>query len=577
MSDYWSGQKVYAGFATKTDFNSIIDATVKMEKFRYNQLSKQEAETNFKKEQIAGLNRTMQTYKKQLESMDTVEEFLVKKGTSSKTDIASVKVSASAQEGTHNLKVTQLADVASVVSTDMDKVAYTGADKTITFKYDGKAYSLDLKKDMTTEELATAINKATAGKVKASVIDLGTGKFKLQMRGMELGKDHNFTEFDELKAILGGGDAANTTVNDSKNAKFTLDGIDIERDSNTIDDVTEGVTYGLVALGDSVVKVETDYDAIIKNVENFVKLTNELRTGFDLIKDYKNEELDKKGVNYSLKGNSEIRNVEDSLKHILSTQGIGFMQGDAEGQDPYTALSALGIKTVAETGAKDYGKLEFSKDTPLIKKGKKTFLDLLKADPEAVANLFAANGKGTSSDTSVLEFNSSMFDLGLTEAGNYKIKYDGGSLPTSGEKNTISMTVNGTSSSVEYNAVTKVATISEGVGKGISFKVADTSSGNHSATISIHEGKIKETVRALEGLTDSKTGTFNVMIKKYDDLIDHPVYGLKKKMEDELSRVSALEKRLISQYAKAEKNLANYQNIQKMLEFQLKSQLADKD
>jgi flagellar hook-associated protein 2 len=576
MSDYWSGQKVYAGFATKTDFNSIIDATVKMEKFRYNQLSKQEAETNFKKEQIAGLNRTMQTYKKQLESMDTVEEFLVKKGTSSKTDIASVKVSASAQEGTHSLKVTQLADVASVVSTDMDKVAYTGADKTITFKYDGKAYSLDLKKDMTTEELATAINKATAGKVKASVIDLGTGKFKLQMRGMELGKDHNFTEFDELKAILGGGDAANTTVNDSKNAKFTLDGIEIERETNSVDDVTKGVTYNLVALGDTVAKVETDYDAIVKNVENFVKLTNELRTGFKLIKDYKNEELDKKGVNYSLKTNPEIRNIETSLKNILSTQGIGFVGGNGEGQDLYIGLSSLGIKTIAETGAKDFGMLEFNKDERLVSNSKETFMDYLKANPEAVANLFAAEGYGSSSDTSVLEFNSSMYSVKLTEPGSYKVEYDGEKLPTTGDENTISMTVNGTTSHVVYNAVTKVATIDEGVGAGISFKVIDTAAGSHSATLSVHEGKVRETIKVVEGIT-AKGGVFDKMDEKYKNTIDHPVYGLKKKMEDELARVKSLEKRLIAQYSKTEKLLGQYQNIQKMLDFQLKSQIADKD
>lgn len=576
MSDYWSGQKVYAGFATKTDFNSIIDATVKMEKFRYNQLSKQEAEVNFKKEQITGLNRTMLTYKKQLESMDTVEEFLVKKGTSSKTDVASAKVSASAQEGTHNLKVTQLADVASVVSTDMDKVAYTGADKKITFKYDGKAYSLDLKKDMTTEELAKAITKATAGKVKASVIDLGTGKFKLQMRGMELGKDHNFTEFDELKTILGGGDAAKTTVTDSKNAKFTLDGIEIERETNSINDVTKGVTYNLVTLGETVVKVETDYDAIVENVEKFVKLTNELRTGFKLIKDYKNEELDKKGVQYSLKANPQLRRIEKSLKNILSTQGSGFVEGDGEGEDLYTSLATFGVKTVAETGAKDFGMLEFDKDAPLVKKSKETFMDYLKADPEAVANLFAAAGQGTSSDTSVLEFDSSMYPLNLTEAGNYNVEYDGGTLPTTGEKNIISFSVNGTATRVEYNAVTKVATLDEGVGKGIAFKIVDTSAGNHSAILSVREGKVRETMKAVESVTEAG-GVFDKMLKSYTKTIEDPAKGLKRKMADELARVKALEKRLIAQYSKTEKLLGQYQNIQKMLDFQLKSQLADKD
>lgn len=587
MSDYWSSKTVFAGWATKTDFNSIIDATVKTEKFRYNQLSKQEAETTFKKDQIEGLNRTLLTYKKQLESMDTIDEFLVRKVTSSKTDVATATVKAGAQEGTHSLEVKELATVASVTSNDIAEVAYTAADTDMTFKYDGTEYTVSVKSGMTTKELAAAITRASDNKVKTSVVDLGhDSKFKLQMRGMDLGAGHNIELSPELKAVLQGqqdpatalpGGTPDITPADSKNAVFVVDGIELQRDTNTVSDVTDGVTYNLNAEdpGTTVtIKVQTDFDAIVANVENFVKLTNELRTGFDLVTNYENEDLDKKGVNYSLKSNSQIKNVKNTLNNVLSTQGDGFTPGTGAEQDLYVTLGALGIKTIARTDDKNIGKLEFSKDEPVTKGGTQTFMDLLKADPEAVANIFAAGGAGSSSDTGVIEFNSSMYALGLTEAGSYTFSYDGGALPTAGTDNTITMKVNGVDTQIGYDATTKVATVKDGDAKGLSFKVVDTSAGTHSATLAIKEGKVKETIKALDDITAVGTGTFNVMIKEYTNQLDHPVYGLKKKMSEELKRVEALEKRLIAKYAKTEKNLANYQNIQKMLEFQLKSQLA---
>ncbi|SIN73630.1 flagellar filament capping protein FliD [Halodesulfovibrio marinisediminis] len=587
MSDYWSSKTVFAGWATKTDFNKIIDATVKTEKYRYNQLSKQEAETTFKKDQIEGLNRTVLTYKKQLESMDTIDEFLVRKVTSSKTDVVTATVKSGAQEGSHTLEVKQLASVATVSSHDIGEVAYTAAAKDMTFTYDGETYTVNVKSGMTTKELATAIATASGNKVKTSVIDLGhESKYKLQIRGMELGAGHNIGLSAELKAVLQGQkdpavplppETKDIVPTPSKNAKLVVDGVDLQRGSNSVSDVTEGVTYNLNAEepGTTVtIKVETDFDAIVANVEKFVKLTNELRTGFDLVKNYKNEDLDKKGVNYSLKGNSQIKSVEDKLKNVLATQGDGFIEGSGAGNDLYVTLSALGIKTIARKGDKNYGKLEFDKNAAVIKGGTKTFMDLLKADPEAVAKVFAAEGEGSSSNSSVLEYNSSMYSFGFTKPGTYAIEYDGGTLPTTGESHDITMKINGVERKVGYNVSTRIATVNEGDAKGLAFKVVDTSAGTHSATIAIKEGKVKETIRALDEITEVEKGTFVVMIKGYKKQIDDPASGLKKKMADELARVTALEKRLIAQYAATEKTLANYQNIQKMLEFQLKSQLA---
>ena len=591
MSDYWSSKTVFAGWATKTDFNSIIDATVKTEKFRYNQLSKEQAEIDFKKEQIEGLNRTLLTYKKQLASMDSMDEFLIKKVNSSKTDIASATVKAGAQEGSHTLEVNRLAKVSTAVSSDLDTVVYTGPDKDMTFSYDGTDYTVSVTSGMSAKALARAITVASNNKVKGSVVELGKDdKVKIQLRGMELGDNHNITLSTELESVLQGkkdGSLLDTTdpafatiAVDSSSSEFVIDGITLQRETNSISDVTEGITYNLNSEepGTKVtIKVDTDYDAIVANVEKFVELTNQLRTAFDLVKDYKNEELDKKGVHYSLKSNSQIKSVENTLKNILSTQAGGFLQGEGVNDDPYLSLSSLGVKTIADTGSKDLGKLAFDKDAVIIKDDKQKFMDILKADPEAVASIFAAGGQGKSTNESVLEFNSSMYLFGYTKAGVYNIEYEGGDIPTTGDETTLTMKINGVDRSVGYNPATGVATIQDdgkGEGNGLAFNVIDTTAGTHSAKIAIKEGKVQETIKALNDITELEKGTFNVLIKKYNEQLTDPYSGLKKKMEDELARVEALEKRLIAKYARTEKSLANYQNIQKMLEFQLKSQLA---
>lgn len=594
MSDYWSSKTVFAGWATKTDFNSIIDATVKTEKFRYNQLSKEQAEIDFKKEQIEGLNRTLLTYKKQLASMDSMDEFLIKKVNSSKTDIASATVKAGAEEGSHTLEVNRLAKVSTAVSSDLGTVVYTGPDKDMAFSYDGKDYTVNVTSGMSAKALARAITVASDNKVKGSVVELGKDdKVKIQLRGMELGDNHNIALSTELESVLQGkadGSLLDTTDRsfstiavDSASSEFVIDGITLQRETNSISDVTEGITYNLNSEepGTKVtIKVDTDFDAIIANVEKFVQLTNELRTGFDLVKDYENKELDKKGVNYSLKSNSQIKSVENTLKNILATQADGFLQGEGVNNDSYLTLSALGIKTIADNGSKNLGKLEFDKDAVIIKKGEQTFMDVLKADPEGVASVFAANGQGKSTDDSVLEFNSSMYSFGYTKAGVYNIEYDGGDIPAAGDETTITMKVNGVDRSVGYNPATGTATIQKdgkGEGYGLAFNVINTTAGTHSAKIAIKEGKVQETIKALNTITEKEKGTFNVLIKKYTDQLEDPYSGLERRMEDELARVEALEKRLIAKYARTEKSLANYQGLQKMLDFQLKSQIADKD
>lgn len=587
MSEYWSGNVTFAGFSTGTDFNSIIDATVKQEKYRYNQLEKVGAETEFKKEQVTGLNNTLMSYKKRLESMDTVEEFLVKKVSSSETSIVTATAKSGAEEGTHTIVVESLASTGSVtsgksVSALTDTVSTTGTATTFTFTY-GKddsnnpvEYVIDVPADMTYTQLMEEIESATNGNVKARAIDTGSG-LRVQLRGMDLGADYSIELNADATALFADptdpADPAHVEIINTAatDAKFTVDGVEITRQKNTIDDVISNVTLNLNDADKDktiTVKVETDYDAVVKNVEDFVKLTNELREGFKLVREYENEELDKKNINYSLKTNPQIKNVESRLSRVLTTTGVGFANDGGPSSDSYTSLSMLGIKTVADQNDQNFGKLEFDQDIMSGDAFTKNFMDLLKEDPEGVAQIFAANGEGVSSDTSTITYGSSLLSMGVTKPGTYEIEYPGDAATAND-----TITINGKTGLVDYDAATGVVTVTSGDAKGLTFSIVDNSVGPHSAILSVKQGKVQETISALDEITDTETGSFVILTKGYTKEIEEN----EKKMASELKRVESLEKRLIQQYAVTETRLGQYQNIQAMLEFQLKSQLAQDD
>ena len=591
MAEYWSGKTAFTGFATQTDFNSIIDATVKMEKFRYNQLSKEEAAVNFKKEQINDLNNTFLAYNKQLKAMDTVDEFMVRKVTSSESSIVSATAKAGAIEGTHTVNVEKLATTATVVSDRLftsatEKIA-TGPTEFI-FSYAGADHVIDVTAETTISQLMGEIEASTGGKVKARLINVGASGSRLQLRGMDQGGDNEIKLLDRTEAttpsVTSSGQTSrdilgvDTVVTKPQNAVFTVDGVRIERQKNVVDDVIENVSLNLNDAQPSksvTIKVATDYDAIVANIEKFVALTNELRENIKLTREYQNDELDKKGLSYSLKANPQIKRVESQLKNILASSGVGFVTSGPNAED-FSTLSALGVRTISDENSKDFGKLEFDQD--IMKGGSfgTDFMTILKKDPNAVAMLFAANGQGSSSDKSVLTFNSSLYDMGLTKAGNYVIEYNGGDLPD--DKDTpFQVKIDGVSTEASYNKDTGLLSIKEGDVKGLAVQVNATSDEPHSATISIKEGKVQQTKQAIDTITDSKTGVFNIMVSNFEEQIDDPINGLKRKMADELTRVEALEKRLILQYSRAETLLSNYKNQQSMLDFQLKSQLKDDD
>lgn len=568
MAEYWSGNVTFAGFATKTDFNSIIDASVKAEKFRYNQLEKKEAEYTLKKEQVTGLNSTMVSYKSALQKIDTIGEFLTKTAKSSNDSVLTASVNSSASEGVHTIKVDKLATTSLRTSgltfNAKDAVVNSsGSDKVFAVTYGGKRTEFTIKDGTTAEDFVKQVNSHPdlSGKIKTSLLDVGGGNYKIQLRGMDLGSAHDITVEDTGNLLHTGADPMIEQV--AEDAELTVNGIAFTRSTNSVSDIIDGVTLSLTSVDATEVKltIDLDEDAILKNAKDFVTATNELRKGFDVVKNYKNEKLDGK-VNYSLKSNTQLKSVESLLSGILSGVGKGFYfdSSNANASDPFSTLSVLGIKTVADENSADFGKLVLDENE---------FKKALAQDPLAVANIFAANGEGRSTSSDV-SYESSLVGMGITQPGSYDVKYtsDGTNIDPS------SISISGHSASdLDFDAATGMVTVKSGLAKGLAIKLNTTAAGTYDSKILIQQGKIAETVAAVEKVADAETGVFKLMEDRYTKELKET----KKKMESELDRLDDLKKRLTQQYARTEKQLSQYKNIQSMLEFQLKSQLNNDD
>lgn len=561
MTEYWSGSITFTGLGSGTDFDSIIEATMTVESYRLTRMEAWEAQWTSKLEQVQEISSELALYESQLESMDTVSEFLVKSATSSDTSVLSVSADSDAMEGSHTIEVGQKAlnDIWSTTGGWEDEsTTITDTDTTFVIEYGDDTIEIDVPAGTTLEGFVTLINNdAEMGNaVRASLIDDGD-EVHLQLRGLDLGEDNAVTIVDQGTDSISGlspSDFEHTQT--AQNAKIKVDGFPsdedswIERDTNTISDVIEGLTFTILGAseGETVeVDVETDTDSIIENIESFLERTNAIRDAIaELDEDVElydddGEEVDTTG--YLVRGNYGMDIIEQSLQDILSSRGLGFMVYDSESDtgDLYSSLAAIGITTDADEDSEDFGHLVIDYDE---------LEAALEEDADAVARLFSASNDGVSYDSS-LTYESSI--EGITQPGEYDVEYtvENGEL--------VSATIDGVEASIDGWLIVG-ASGEDFAGLGVTANIR--ADGTYSGTVYLRQGKINETLDALENFTSSESGTLTIIEESYQNIIDNNAEA----MEAEQARLDRKEEYLIERYAALEALLGEYEDINDSLE-----------
>jgi flagellar hook-associated protein 2 len=338
---------------------------------------------------------------RQLSSPENMKAFTAE---SSSEDIGVSLDSSKASRGTYSVEVTSLAQSQSLASGTFDNKDSTSigtGSLTLSAGSETKTFTIDGTNN-TLKGLADEINDADIG-VTAGVIDTGSG-FRLVMSSDETGidsamtisvtdDDGSSTDASGLSNFAFDGTTSNLAETvAAKDAVLNINGIQVSRSSNTIENVIDGLTFEAKAEGvTSTIRVEQDFGKVADRVQAFVEKFNGLQATIKSLSGVNAEA----GTGSILTGDSAIRGIQGQLRSLLTRVVPGL-----EGASVRT-LADVGIATSPETGG-----LNFDRDE---------FIEKLKSSPDDVTALFSEQGRATDSQIGFVRSGAD------TRAGEYEI------------------------------------------------------------------------------------------------------------------------------------------------------------
>lgn len=285
-SSSYMGQ--YTGITSDT-----IDQLLQSDELRKTVIQNKIDKINTKSQAWTDISTRLGNLMSKLETLQDESTYQTKKVTSSDDTIATVSGTTDSMEGSYDLVVKQLATASKITGgvvskadgttkiSTKDALGYSGKLTITNGATDGSDTALtveiDVKATDSLKDIANAINNAkdpsdstgTKGAgLKATIVNN-----QLVVSSEEMG-DRTLTIGGDLKDSLGFRDSQTTK---GQSAKFTLDGIEMERNSNTPTDVVDGVTLNFKKADASktiTLGLTNDTDKELSAVKDFVSQYN---------------------------------------------------------------------------------------------------------------------------------------------------------------------------------------------------------------------------------------------------------------------------------------------------------------
>jgi len=375
------------GLSSGIDWGKIIDEQINSRRA----IESQWKEEQQKIEDKEALYKELETYFKDLKSsLDplTMEStFLNKKAEisvlSGPEDFLSVDVTPDASVDRYEVEVLQVAKNHRVTSDRQDSISDAlGLSGTFDLTIGSFNVSVTVGEDDNLEVVADKINdsvskaaeeQSIAPPITAEIIDN-----RLVISSAKTGEDYiiTVTDLDGVLKSLGVVDDTGTFKNEiqqASNAILNVDGITIERSSNTIDDVFEGVTFDVKYEGRASVDIVLDAEEAVNGVKSMVEAYNaaldwiNIRMTEEPASDPKSDIERRWGL---LRGDSLLWGSKQEMRYIVSKPR------DA-GNGERVTLAYLGI----ETESVDYGK------SGKLKFDESKFMKAMLESPEKVKNI----------------------------------------------------------------------------------------------------------------------------------------------------------------------------------------------
>ncbi|AZV46192.1 flagellar cap protein [Nautilia sp. PV-1] len=264
-------------------------------------------------------------------------------------------------------------------SSDTDLVNNSGSDQTFNIDVNGTTYSMNVADGTTVSDFINALNsgdlKDSEGnslKVNASYnSDTGAINFGLQAIG-----DISITDTGLTTNFNDNTDFTNSNrLQTAQDSVFTYNGVQVERSSNTVDDLITGVTINLESEGDSTVDITSNVDDMTKAIQKFVADYNQMISNLQSLTAY-----DKDTGNVGLfQGDSDFTMLENRFSNDI----FGVVMSN---QTTATDLNGNQYTTTSVFTAADVG---FSMDkTGMISFDADKFKEAYNKDPDLTNRLF---------------------------------------------------------------------------------------------------------------------------------------------------------------------------------------------
>jgi flagellar hook-associated protein 2 len=364
----------FTGLSSGLDTASLVNQLVAAERAPADTIAGHQSDLNTQKSIVGSLSAALAALGTAVRGLDIAGEVQPRKASSSDGHVT-VAASAGAIATVHDVRVKQLARgqiSGSRTFTSAGAGVLGDGSLTITTGTTTKAISYSATDSLA--DIASKINSAGVA-ASASVLFDGTS-YRLMVAATGTGTAAA-AHFADGGDSLGLSSAASIKVA-ARDAIATIDGIDVTRGKNVIDDAVAGLTFTLASPHadtdpSAQVTVALDGDGLRSKLSAFVAAYNSVNSALHIQLDYTGT---RKGTN-TLFGDSTLRQLQGALASVMS-KGYG-----TDPLNPAT-LGAVGL-----TRGKD-GSLTLD-DTKLS--------SALAANPDAVGNLFITAGFATAMTT----------------------------------------------------------------------------------------------------------------------------------------------------------------------------------
>ncbi len=373
----------FSGLASGLDSQAIIQALLAVEQRPIQAFQRKKSLLSTQKNLFGDVEQMLKDLVEKSKDIRQSTNFLDYKATSDDENTLTATASSSAASGSYDIRVVSLAKSqvkASTGDASATSQDYEGGNTLIFSSNNGTEYVSLSAGNKSLTDIANEVNAADIG-VRAQVIDTGsdTDPFQLVFTSREPGTDNQFNVSTDLTGTSLEGlinEIEGNEITAGTDAVVELDGIQISRSSNQINNLIPGVTLDLIGAHSDTepnattrVTVTTDTEATSEKVKEFVDKYNEI-VDFIEAQSVVNEDGEAQS---ELFGDVTLRSIRSTLRSIVGSTV------DEAGSETFTMFAQIGISSDTE------GRLTFTQSE---------FEAALIEDEDAVKAIFTNEDSG---------------------------------------------------------------------------------------------------------------------------------------------------------------------------------------